>query len=206
MNDAKHWDKIYGSKSTRKVGWYAPHLTTSLSWINELNLEPTEPIIDVGGGASTLVDDLIETGYKDLTVLDLSNSAIQRVQERLGSASGAVTWLQGDITETGLPSQHYRLWHDRAAFHFLIEPETQQKYRDAILRSLATGGYLIIGTFAPDAPPQCSGLPVERYTSDTLSKIFGKEFELIRHHNEIHITPSGIEQAYVYCLFQRKAQ
>jgi len=205
MSDARHWDQIYTSQSTNKVGWYKPHLITPLSWIEDLNLESNEPIIDVGGGASTLVDDLLERGHKDLTVLDLSKSAIQLTQDRLGNAFSEVTWLQGDVTEIELPFQHYRLWHDRAVFHFLIEPESQQKYKEAILRALEIGGYFIIGSFAPDAPPQCSGLPVQRYNSQLLVETFGKEFELKRHLNEIHETPWGVEQSYVYCLFQRTA-
>jgi SAM-dependent methyltransferase len=205
MNDIKHWDQIYISQSTIKVGWYKPHLNTSLSWTDELNLEPNEPIIDVGGGASTFVDDLLEKGHKDLTVLDLSRSAIQLTQDRLGNAFSAVTRLQGDVTEIELPFQHYCLWHDRAVFHFLIEPETQQKYKEAILRALKIGGYFIIGSFALDGPPKCSGLPVQRYNFQLLVETFGNKFELKRHQNEAHTTPWGVEQSYVYCLFQRTA-
>jgi SAM-dependent methyltransferase len=205
MNKAEHWEKIYSTKSVNQVGWYTPHLETSMTWIAELKLATEDPIIDVGGGASTLIDDLLDLGHKKLTFLDLSERAIQITKERLGKTSSAVTWLCGDVTEIELASQYYCLWHDRAVFHFLIDPEVQQRYKDAVLEALKIGGYFIIGTFSQDAPPECSGLPVQRYTSEILCKTFGKEFELRRHQNKIHNTPSGLEQAYVYCLFQRTA-
>jgi ubiquinone/menaquinone biosynthesis C-methylase UbiE len=205
MNEAEHWEEIYTAKPANQVGWYAPHLETSRRWIAELKLAAENPIIDVGGGASTLVDDLLDSGHKNLTVLDLSERAIHVTKERLGNLSSAVTWLHGNVTEIELPARNFGLWHDRAVFHFLIEQEMAQKYRDAILRALKIGGYFIVGTFGLDAPPQCSGLPVQRYTSELLSDTFGKEFELKRHQNEMHNTPSGAEQAYVYCLFQRTA-
>ena len=205
MTKAEHWEKIYFTKPVSQVGWYTPHLEISMTWIAELKLATEDPIIDVGGGASTLIDDLLDSGHKNLTFLDLSESAIRITQERLGKRSSAVTWLCGDVTEIELPSQYYCLWHDRAVFHFLIDRESQQRYKNAVLEALKIGGYFIIGTFSQDAPPKCSGLPVQRYTSEKLCKTFGKEFELIRHQNEIHNTPSGLEQAYVYCLFQRTA-
>jgi len=205
MNEAEHWEGIYSTKSVNQVGWYAPHLETSMKWIADLNLAAGDPIIDVGGGASTLIDDLLQLGHRKLTFLDLSERAIQLTKERLGKPSSAITWLCGDITEVELPSKYYCLWHDRAVFHFLIEPEVQQKYRDSILQALKIGGYFLIGAFSLDAPPQCSGLPVQRYTSEILCKTFGKDFVLRRHQSEIHNTPSGVEQEYVYCLFQRTA-
>ena len=160
MNDAEHWEAIYTSKSADQVGWYSLHLETSMRWIAELKLAPKDPIIDIGGGASTLVDDLLGSGHKDLYVLDLSEKAIHLTKERLGKASRSVTWLQGNVTEIELPSQHFKLWHDRAVFHFLVDPEIQQMYRDVVLKTVMKGGYFIIGTFTTNAPPQCSGLPV----------------------------------------------
>ncbi len=205
MEIVEHWEEVYATRSANNVGWYASHLETSMKWIAELKLTAEDRIIDVGGGASTLVDDLLASGHRKLTVLDLSERAIYLTKERLGKRSSSVTWLHGDITETKLLPQHYGLWHDRAVFHFLVEPEMQQKYRDVIQKALMKGGYFIIGTFTTDAPPQCSGLPVQRYTAELLSKTFEKEFELKRHQTEIHKTPSGIEQAYVYCLFEKTA-
>lgn len=205
MSDARHWEKVYAEKPADQVGWYAPHLETSLHWIGELGLAPGAPIIDVGGGTSRLVDDLLDAGHRDITVLDLSARAIRLTQKRLGARRDAVTWLHGDITEVELPARHYRLWHDRAAFHFLVRPGERQRYRDALRGALQPDGFFIIGTFAPDAPPQCSGLPVERYSADRLAEFFGSQFEPKRQQNELHVTPSGVEQSYVYCLFQRSA-
>jgi len=205
MNETEHWEEIYSTRSASQVGWYAAHLETSIKWITELKLAPEDPLIDIGGGASTLVDDLLKSGHRNLTVLDLSRRALQLSQQRLNQQSSAITWLNGDVTEIELPPKYFCMWHDRAVFHFLIEAEAQQQYRDAMLKTLKIGGYFLIGTFSPDAPPQCSGLPVQRYTSDLLGKIFGKEFELKRQQNEIHYTPSGVEQAYIYCLFLRTA-
>ena len=205
MSDPAHWNRIYSSRPPAEMGWYRPHLETPLAWIEYLNLDPRDPIIDVGGGASTLVDDLLQMGHRNLTVLDLSESAIRLSRQRLGDAGDALHWLVGDVTESELPGRYYRLWHDRAAFHFLLEPEAQQKYRTALLGALEPGGNFIIGAFAPDAPPQCSGLPVRRYDTDLLEKTFGDGFELKRHKREMHITPGGVEQPYIYCLFRKTA-
>ena len=205
MGRAEHWQHIYTSRSADRVGWYAPHLETSFEWIADLGLDPGDPIIDVGGGASTLVDDLLEAGHTHLTVLDISHNALEQARRRLREKAKSVSWLQGDITEIELPKNHYRLWHDRAVFHFLTEPSSQQKYRDKMLGALQPGGCVIMGCFAPDAPPECSGLPVQRYTAEALSKTLGGAFALKRQNNEIHTTPSGIKQAYLYCLFQRIA-
>ena len=199
---AEHWERIYSERSASEVGWYTARLDTSLAWIASLDLESADPIIDVGGGASTLIDDLLGAGYRDLTVLDLAPSALVQARRRLGEKSAAVTWLQGDVTAIELPAGRYRLWHDRAVFHFLTEPEARMKYRDRLLSALRPGGYLVMGCFGPDAPPQCSGLPVRRYSRECLCDTLGGEFDLKRQQNEIHITPGGIEQAYLYCLFQ----
>lgn len=205
MSGKQHWQQVYSTKSTDRVGWYAPHLTTSLKWITDLGLDLDDPIIDVGGGASTLVDDLLDKGYRDLSVLDLSDRAISVVRERLGTRASQISWLLGDVTETELPASHFELWHDRAVLHFLIEPEQRLKYRDKLLHAIKPGGHVITGVFALEAPPQCSGLPVQRYSLEKLSAIFGAEFDLERHHKEIHKTPSGVEQQYLYCQFRRTA-
>ncbi len=203
MNNAKHWNEVYTTKPADRVGWYKPHLDTSLDWMRALALDPGAPIIDVGGGASTLVDDLLQAGHRDVTVLDISGRALGLAQARLESRAERVTWLQADITSAKLPAGKYRLWHDRAVFHFLLEPEERQKYREALLRALRPDGFVIIGAFSPDAPPQCSGLPVQRYGDEALSGFFGPEFEPVRHRYEPHFTPSGLEQSYVYCLYRR---
>jgi SAM-dependent methyltransferase len=205
MSPKEHWEKVYSSKATEKLGWFAPHLQTSFDWIGKLGLALGAPIIDVGGGASTLVDDLVDAGYQSVTVLDVSGQALSLAKARLGNEAGMVSWIEGDVTSTELPQQHFELWHDRAVFHFLIEPEEQRKYRDQLLKALKPGGHLIIGTFAPEAPPRCSGLPVQRYSPEQLERTLGREFELTREHNELHITPGGVEQMYLYCEFRRAA-
>jgi SAM-dependent methyltransferase len=195
MNQKAHWEKVYSTKPTERLGWYEPHLLISLSWIKELALAKD------GGGASTLVDDLLDAGYQSLTALDISESALTCVKTRLGKRAERVTWLTGDITSVELPARHYALWHDRAVFHFLTDPEQQRHYRKQLLKALMPEGHLIIGTFAPEAPPTCSGLPVQRYSADTLNRTLGVEFELIREHKEQHVTPGGVEQMYLYCHF-----
>ena len=205
MNQKDHWKQVYSTKLTEKVGWYKRHLQTSLDWIKELSLAADAPIIDVGGGASTLVDDLSGAGYRSITVLDISEEALCSVKERLGKKANIVTWLNGDITSVVLPSHHYDLWHDRAVFHFLTELDQQQKYRETLLKAIKPRGHLIIGTFTPEAPPKCSGLPVQRYNLEQLEDTLGAEFELVRHHKEKHVTPGGLEQMYLYCCFRRTA-
>ena len=205
MSPKEHWEQVYSSKPTEELGWFAPHLQTSLSWITELGMSLEAPIIDVGGGASTLVDDLLDAGYRSITVLDVSRHALSLAKTRLANNADAVSWLAGDVTATDLPVAHFELWHDRAVFHFLIEPEQQRKYRDQLLKALKPEGHLIIGTFAPEAPPKCSGLPVQRYSPERLESTLGDEFELQRQHNELHVTPGGIEQMYLYCQFRRAA-
>lgn len=205
MSQKEHWEQVYSTKPTEKLGWYEPHLRTSLSWIKELGLAAEAPIIDVGGGASTLVDDLLDAGCRAITVLDIAEKALASVKARLGAKAAQVTWLEGDITSVDLPAHYYEVWHDRAVFHFLTEPEQQQKYRETLLKALKPGGHLIIGTFAPEAPPKCSGLPVQRYSPGQLEKTLGREFALKRHHKELHVTPGGVEQMYLYCHFRRTA-
>jgi SAM-dependent methyltransferase len=203
MNQKDHWQQVYSTRQTDNLGWYKPHLTTSMSWIKALNLAPEDPVIDVGGGVSTLVDDLLELDYQSVSVLDISDHAISAARQRLAKKAAMVTWLVGDITSIDLPTNYYKLWHDRAVFHFLTEQEQQQKYRHNLLKSLKPGGYLVIGTFAPEAPAICSGLPVQRYSPEQLVKALGEELELMRHHKELHITPGGVEQMYIYCQFRK---
>ena len=203
MSQKDHWEQVYSTRPTEKLGWYKLHLQTSLTWIKGLSLPLDAPIIDVGGGASTLIDDLLDAGHRSITVLDISEKALSSAKARLGEKAGLVTWLDGDITSVDLPIHFYDLWHDRATFHFLTTIEQQRKYRDNVLKALRPGGHLVIGTFAPEAPPQCSGLPVQRYSAEQLADTLGGEFELKRQHKELHITPGGVEQMYLYCLFRR---
>ncbi len=203
MNQKDHWERVYSNNPTDQMGWYEPHLQTSLGLIRELNLAADAPMIDVGGGASTLVDDLLDAGYRSISVLDISEKALSSARARLGRRAQQITWLDGDITLAPLPRDYYELWHDRAVFHFLTEHEEQQKYRDNLLNALKPGRHLIIGVFAPEAPPKCSGLPVQRYDPEQLAQTLGEGFELKSHCKELHLTPDGTEQVYLYCSFRR---
>lgn len=201
-NRRAHWESVYADRTSSELGWYTPHLQLSCSWIRDLDLAPQSPIIDVGGGASTLVDDLLREGYQAITVLDIAERALSTARERLGENAVAVTWLHGDVTAMRLATNCYELWHDRAVFHFLTDPDHQRKYRDNLLRALRKKGHLIIGTFAPEAPARCSGLPVRRYSAESLCATLGEEFSLVQHQKELHVTPGGVEQMYLYCQFR----
>jgi ubiquinone/menaquinone biosynthesis C-methylase UbiE len=203
MSQKDHWEEVYSTKPVEKLGWYEPRLETSLTWIEELGLDADAPIIDVGGGASTLADDLLESGYQSITVLDISERALSSARKRLGKKTELITWLDGDVTSFDLPIHFYELWHDRALFHFLTTVEQQRKYRDNLLNALKPNGHLIIGTFAPEAPPTCSGLQIRRYSKEQLEKALGDELELKRHHKELHVTPGGVDQMYLFCHFRR---
>ncbi len=202
MHSKEHWEQVYTSKSPDRLGWYKPQLQTSLEWIGALGLEPDQPIIDVGGGASTLIDDLLAAGHSAVTVIDIAEPALEILRSRLGDKSSAVNWLCGDITAIELPENAFALWHDRAVFHFLTEASQQERYTESLRRALQPGGHLIIGTFAPEAPPRCSGLPVQRYDLQLLCDTLGSELELRRHRKEMHVTPGGVEQMYLYCEFR----
>ena len=201
----EHWQDVYASKPPDRLGWYKPRLDTSLEWIGDLDLPADAPIIDIGCGASTLVDDLLDAGYSAITALDIAENALELMQRRLGNSADRVDWLAADITNADLPGDHFRLWHDRAVFHFLTEAGDRERYRERMASALASGGYLLIGLFTPEAPPRCSGLPVQRYTLEQLSAELGAGFEVIRHRHEPHITPGGVEQAYLYALFRKSA-
>ncbi len=201
MSRKEHWENVYASKPSNRLGWYKPRLQTSLEWIAALRLDRGAPIIDVGAGASTLIDDLLAEGFSAITVLDIAEPALALLKTRLGDKAAEVNWLCGDITSIELPEDAFALWHDRAVFHFLTEAPDRERYREKLIRALRPDGHLIIGTFAPEAPPKCSGLPVQRYDPDLLSKTLGDEFKLQRHQKEMHVTPGGVEQMYLYCEF-----
>ncbi|HAR96723.1 MAG TPA: SAM-dependent methyltransferase [Deltaproteobacteria bacterium] len=203
MNPKDHWEKVYSKVPADKMGWYEPHLRLSLNWIQGLGLVKDAPIIDVGGGSSTLVDDLLDAGFSAITVLDISEKALMSAQARLGARSKGVTWLYGDIATIELPRERYELWHDRAMFHFLLAEEQQEKYLQQLERGLTPNGHLIIGAFAPEAPPQCSGLSVRRYDTVDIESTLGPTFELKRCRKDLHVTPGGVEQMYLYCHFMK---
>ncbi len=199
MSDQRHWETIYERKSTDQVSWYSPHLERSLRIIENAALPRDAAIIDVGGGASTLIDDLLARGYSNVTVLDISAAAIACAKTRLGAAAEAVQWIAADITAVDLAEHAYAFWHDRAVFHFLREPDLRRRYVRAALRALMPGGHIVVATFGPKGPDQCSGLDVVRYNADSLHAEFGELFQKVASETEIHTTPWGTEQELVYC-------
>jgi ubiquinone/menaquinone biosynthesis C-methylase UbiE len=205
MPAKNHWDRVYSTKSADAVSWYQPHAEQSLRLILESGLPTSASIIDVGGGASTLVEDLLARGYTNLSVLDLSEAALSSVRERLGADADRVQWIEGDITRVALPAQTYDLWHDRAVFHFLTEPGQRQAYVNAVLRAVKPGGHVIVATFDEGGPTHCSGLPVMRYSANTLHAQFGAPFALLRHEREEHLTPLGSTQKFIYCYCRKEA-
>jgi ubiquinone/menaquinone biosynthesis C-methylase UbiE len=206
MNRKQHWETIFGTKQSTQVSWYQPHLDTSLHLIERIAADTAVRIIDVGGGTSTLVDDLLAKGFEQVTVLDISSAALKVAQERLGSRAGDVTWLEADITSVVLPPEHFDIWHDRAVFHFLTDPEDRRKYIDIMKAALKYGGYAVVATFAPDGPQQCSGLDTVRYSPESLEATFGAGCTLIEAVPELHQTPFGTQQSFVYCSFEKSVQ
>ncbi|MHB0916746.1 MAG: class I SAM-dependent methyltransferase [Thiobacillus sp.] len=198
----QHWETVYRSKAAGDVSWFQPHAASSLRLI-EGCADRDAHIIDVGGGASVLVDDLADAGYRNLTVLDLAESALAASRARLGARAQSVQWIAGDITRTELPAARYDVWHDRAVFHFLTDPVDRAHYVEQVLKSVKPGGHVIIAAFGPGGPLQCSGLDVMRFAPEALHAEFGAPFRLLRHETEIHHTPSGQEQEFVYCYCRR---
>jgi ubiquinone/menaquinone biosynthesis C-methylase UbiE len=203
MQSKNHWENVYSTKSSDEVSWFQAHAETSLKIISDANLQPGVQIIDVGGGASTLVDGLLAVGHKNITVLDLSGAALKTSSTRLGTKAAIVKWLEANILEANLPAQTYDVWHDRAVFHFLTSEQDRQAYVDTVLRAVKPGGLVIVATFAEDGPEKCSGLPVMRYDSQQLHGEFGEPFELLGSKQESHNTPKGDEQKFVYCFCKK---
>lgn len=195
-----HWENVYASKKPTEVSWFRPHLDSSLSLVARVAPDRGAHIIDVGGGESTLVDDLLSAGYRNLTVLDISQKALDVTRERLGDAAASVTWRAADCTSVDLPTSSYDIWHDRAVFHFLTSPEDRIAYVKRVAQSVRPGGFVIIGTFGPEGPKKCSGLDVVRYDSSALHREFGTAFRLLDSLTEIHQTPFGTTQQFLYCL------
>ncbi len=203
MTRRAHWQRVYAEKPSTEVSWYQPHLSASLQLIEETGIGADSRVIDIGGGSSTLVDDLLAAGFSSVAVLDISARAMAVSQQRLGAKSAAVRWLEGDVTELELPRASFDLWHDRAAFHFLVDESDQGRYVAALDRALVRGGHVILATFAPAGPKRCSGLEVRRNDAAGLHGVLGDEYELRRELPEAHRTPSGGEQLFTYCWFQR---
>jgi SAM-dependent methyltransferase len=203
MQSKAHWENVYTTKSTDAVSWFQEHANLSLDLIKATGAGRDAAIIDVGGGASTLADDLLAEGYTDLSVLDLSGAALQAARSRLGTREHLVHWIEADITQADLSPGRYDIWHDRAVFHFLTDPADRAAYVRTVLRSVKPGGHVIVATFAEDGPQQCSGLPVMRYGANELHDEFGAAFTLLKHQKEAHHTPFGTVQQFVYCYCRR---
>lgn len=194
-----HWERVYRTRASTEVSWFRPHLESSLDLIERVAGDRSSSIIDVGGGESTLVDDLIARGYCNVTVMDISPTAIEHSQKRLGWASRRITWLVDDILRGELAANSYDVWHDRAVFHFLTEPAQRHSYARQVASAVKPGGHVIIAAFGPEGPTKCSGLDVMRYDADSLHAAFGARFRLVESSQELHRTPAGTAQQFLYC-------
>lgn len=197
----EHWERIYQEKGPQDVSWTQEVPTPSLDLIKGLDLSSETRIIDLGGGDSKLVDHLLKEGYRDITVLDLSEKALEKASARLGEDARYVEWVASDVLDYA-PKGAFDLWHDRATFHFLTDPEDVKRYRELVQN--AVKGYMLIGTFSDQGPEKCSGLPVQRYNEEEIEKLFSQEFELLRTWREDHITPGGTSQNFLFAGFKRK--
>lgn len=199
----KHWETVFETKDTTKVSWYQPVPETSVNLIDKLNLAKTAKIIEVGSGDSFFADFLLEKGYSEITLLDISEKALDTIKNRLAEKVENIVFLSGDVTDFS-SSGCYDVWHDRAVFHFLTEKTEIQKYVKNVSGNLVSGGYLILGTFSDNGPNICSGLKVQQYSEKQLIEIFNKDFKKIECFTENHTTPSGASQNFLFCVFQKK--
>ncbi len=197
-----HWENVYTSKNETEVSWFEQSPGPSLQIITELAPDVDLSVIDIGGGASRLVDALIEKGFRDLTVLDLSAAALDAAKARLGARAAEVHWLVADAT-SWTPPGTYDIWHDRAAFHFLTEERDRASYIERMKRALRTGGHAVMATFAPDGPERCSGLSIVRYDAESLGRTLGDGFELVGSRPHAHVTPWGSNQSFQFSVFRR---
>ncbi len=208
MDIRQHWQTVYEGRDVSTVSWFQPHLTSSLTeiaWaVAAQGLKPEGArILDVGGGASTLVDDLLELGYREITVLDVAQSALAVSQRRLGDRANSVQWICDDLLLCDRLPEKVHLWHDRAVFHFLCDPEMRARYVDLVRKTLAVGSHLIVFSFGPDGPQRCSGLPAMRYSREALASVFDEGFVMVRDQLETHRTPAGVDQQFLLAHFLR---
>jgi cyclopropane fatty-acyl-phospholipid synthase-like methyltransferase len=201
-NTKKHWENIYATKASDQVSWTQAIPTTSLEMLHNFKVEKDVPIIDVGGGESRFVDFLIDQGYSDITVLDISEQALQHTQQRLAEKASGVTWIVADIT-TFKPTRQYQVWHDRATFHFLTAEEQVARYIEIASQAIPQQGYMAIGTFSDKGPTKCSGLNIKQYSEDSLNHVLMNHFKKIRCTTEDHITPFQTIQNFLFCSFKR---
>lgn len=205
MDRKKHWEEVFGSKQATEVSWYQAVPKPSLRLIEATGVSHHDAVIDVGGGASTLVDNLLDAGFDDVTVLDISGNGLQQARDRLGSRANEVNWVVADVTRF-TPDRDYQLWHDRAVMHFLIDTEDRSRYIDTLRQALSPGGSLVLATFGPEGPLKCSGLEIRRYNIEMLVELLGPGFELQSHELDDHATPNGGMQQFLYSCWKRKAQ
>jgi len=200
-----HWERVYGDKNSTEVSWYQEVPDKSLELVVSTGTTEKDAILDVGGGASTLVDHLLDAGYADITVLDLSSRAFSQSRQRLGERASIPNWLVSDITRFE-PQRKYRLWHDRAVLHFLTDSKDRGRYVSVLKQALDPGGHVVIAAFGPEGPLKCSGLEIRRYTIEMLAELLGPEFELQAHELENHQTPMGATQQFLYSCWTKRAQ
>jgi len=203
VEPSKHWENVYRTKRPDELSWYRPHLETSLKLIEDAVANRDAHIIDVGAGESTLVDDLLARGYRNLYAMDISATALEVAKARLGADAQRVNWLCGDVRTFAFPPHQYDMWHDRAVFHFLTEAADRAAYVRQVARAVKPGGHVIVATFGPEGPTSCSGLDAMRYEPEALHDEFGSAFRLVKHHTELHKTPSGAIQQFTYCYCRR---
>jgi 2-polyprenyl-3-methyl-5-hydroxy-6-metoxy-1,4-benzoquinol methylase len=199
VDTKSHWDRVYRTKQPDEVSWYRPHLEISLQLIDGAAPNRNAQIIDVGGGESTLVDDLLAREYRNVSVLDVSSTALQVTKDRLGASANQVNWLCGDVTTFGFSRHHFDVWHDRAVFHFLTDAKDRVAYVRQVAHAVKSGGHVIVATFGPEGPTMCSGLDIVRYDANALHGEFGAGFRLVKHFTELHKTPAGSIQQFIYC-------
>ncbi|MBS0418183.1 MAG: class I SAM-dependent methyltransferase [Proteobacteria bacterium] len=198
-----HWQKVYQTKRPETVSWYRPHLDVSVDLIRSAASDLDARIIDVGAGESTLVDDLLQAGYRNLCALDISSHAFDVSRARLGTDAKRISWLVGDVRNIDLTQHPVDLWHDRAVFHFLTRPEERKAYIRQVERSVSPGGHVVVATFGPEGPAQCSGLDIVRYDAQALHNELGPSFQLLEQRVEMHRTPNGSTQQFTYCLCRK---
>lgn len=205
MNDVErknHWENIYQTKQLNEVSWYQPTPQTSLNFFKELNIDKAANIIDIGGGDSFLVDNLLQQGYQHITVLDIANHAIERAKKRLGSLASNVKWIESDIINFK-PTEKYDFWHDRAAFHFLTTVNDINAYIQITQESIHPNGIMVIGTFSEEGPLKCSGINIQQYSAQSLSALFSHSFKTIQSFTTNHLTPFNTQQNFLFCSFRK---
>ena len=203
MSQKEHWEKVFETKAETEVSWYQKMPKTSLDFISKLNITKEAKIIDIGGGDSYLVDALLEQGYTNITVLDISAKAIERLKNRLGAKANKVTYIVSDILDFN-PKETYDLWHDRASFHFQTDAHQIEKYADIVSKAIVNNGHMVIGTFSENGPKKCSGLDITQYSEVKMKSVFENNFDLLDSFTENHATPFDTIQNFIFCSFKRK--